>query len=144
MESTMRHDNELIDSSPSAPYMTISFRDTAEQKKGKVLTMTGSKTRAKAIPKSRPKPQSVRNQKPAKKGDKSKKAAAKRRQAGGIRTAQILGLLKKPGGATLQNLMNATGWQAHSVRGFLSGVVRKKMGLSLRSERREGAQVYSL
>ena len=45
--------------------------------------------------------------------------------------AQILELVQRPGGATLQELREATGWQAHSVRGFLSGVLGKQMGLTI-------------
>ena len=47
---------------------------------------------------------------------------------------QLLALLKRSGGATLDDLMKATHWQPHSVRGFLSGAVRKRMGLTLVSE----------
>jgi len=46
----------------------------------------------------------------------------------GSKTAKILDLLKRPGGVTLKELMKATGWQAHSVRGFLSGTLSKKTG----------------
>lgn len=49
------------------------------------------------------------------------------------KTAACLNLLRQPRGASLQELMTATGWQAHSVRGFLSGTVRKKMGHQLTS-----------
>jgi len=45
----------------------------------------------------------------------------------GSKTAKILDLLKRPGGVTLKELMKATGWQPHSVRGFLSGTLKKKM-----------------
>lgn len=44
------------------------------------------------------------------------------------KTARILALLERTDGASLDELMAATGWQAHSVRGFLSGTVRKKRG----------------
>lgn len=47
---------------------------------------------------------------------------------------QILKKLGTPKGVTIPQMMEATGWQAHSVRGFLSGVVRKKLGQGLVSE----------
>ena len=53
--------------------------------------------------------------------------------------------LKREGGVSLPELMAATGWQAHSVRGFLSGAVGKKMGLAVVSTKQEdGTRVYSL
>lgn len=54
--------------------------------------------------------------------------------ASGSKCDHVLGLLRREGGATNQDLMAATNWQAHSVRGFLSGTVRKKLGLNLISE----------
>jgi len=63
----------------------------------------------------------------------------------GSKKAQVLELLRRPEGATLQNLMEVTAWQAHSVRGFLSGSLGKKMGLKVtRLKRDDGASVYSL
>jgi hypothetical protein len=57
----------------------------------------------------------------------------------------VLDLLKQEGGVTLKALMKATGWQAHSVRGFLSGTVGKKMGLPVTSTKAEdGERTYSL
>ena len=50
------------------------------------------------------------------------------------KSAQVLTLLKRSDGASLDELMKATHWQSHSVRGFLSGAVRKRMGLTLVSE----------
>ena len=47
-----------------------------------------------------------------------------------------------PAGSTLKAIMRATGWQAHSVRGFVSGQLGKKMGLRVKSFRREGERVY--
>ena len=51
----------------------------------------------------------------------------------GSKTAKILELLKRPTGVTLKELMKLTGWQAHSVRGFLSGTVTKRMGIPVES-----------
>jgi hypothetical protein len=57
----------------------------------------------------------------------------------------VLGLLQRKGGATLAQIMKATGWQAPSVRGFISGALGKKMGLEVDSVRREdGERVYSI
>jgi hypothetical protein len=57
---------------------------------------------------------------------------------------QIVALLRQPGGATLDGLVNATGWQKHSVRGFLAGTVRKKLKLPLRSEKIDGIRTYRI
>jgi hypothetical protein len=63
----------------------------------------------------------------------------------GSKRAQILELLKQPEGATLKDIMSATGWQAHSVRGFISGTLGKKMGLSVISTKNEGGErVYRI
>ena len=80
--------------------------------------------------------------KKAKHATPTKKAAAPER---GTKTAKILALLKRPGGASLQQLRKATGWQAHSVRGFLSGTLKKKMGLRVTSTKPEnGERTYRI
>lgn len=57
----------------------------------------------------------------------------------------MLDLLKRSGGATTKELMKVTGWQPHSVRGFLSGTLRKKMGLAVTSSKGEdGERSYSI
>ena len=63
----------------------------------------------------------------------------------GSKKAIVLDLLKRGEGATLQQLMDATGWQKHSVRGFLSGSLGKKMGLTVESTKDvDGARIYSI
>jgi hypothetical protein len=74
--------------------------------------------------------------------DPAKKAASAR---AGTKTDKVLALLKRPGGVTLKALMKATDWQAHSVRGFLSGTLGKKMGTPVESFRSEtGERAYRL
>lgn len=75
---------------------------------------------------------------PAKKAPKGAKKAKSVRT--GSKTDQVLALLKRPGGATAKELMEATGWQPDSVRGFLSGTIRKKIGLTVTSTKGEDGE----
>jgi hypothetical protein len=58
----------------------------------------------------------------------------------GSKTATVVELMKREGGVTLKTIMEATGWQAHSVRGFISGTLTKKMGLAVVSTKSEGGE----
>jgi hypothetical protein len=58
--------------------------------------------------------------------------------------ARIIAMLRTPAGATIAAIMNATDWQQHSVRGFLAGVVRRKLGLNLVSEATDEGQIYRI
>ena len=86
----------------------------------------------------------------ARSASKVRSKAAGRKIAGPHRTranskqAQVLGLLRRPRGATIATMMDSTGWQQHSVRGFLAGIVRKKLGLKLQSEKTDGDRVYRI
>ena len=78
----------------------------------------------------------------ARKATRAKKPTTAR---AGSKTAKILDLLKRPGGATLKQLQKATGWQPHSVRGFLSGAVGKKMKTRVESfKNSDGERAYQI
>ena len=53
-------------------------------------------------------------------------------------------MLRRPGGAKIAAVMRVTNWQQHSVRGFFAGVVRKKLGLELCSEKVDGDRIYRI
>ena len=56
--------------------------------------------------------------------------------------ARVVTMLQSPTGMTIASIMKETGWQQHSVRGFLAGVVRKKLKLKLNSNKIDGSRVY--
>ena len=58
--------------------------------------------------------------------------------------SRVIAMLQSPTGATIAAMMKATGWQQHSVRGFLAGVVRKRLKLKLGSKKVDGTRVYQI
>ena len=95
------------------------------------------------------KPRSGKKASSAARRPKSQKAAKQAKPAAGARegskAAKVLGLLRRPDGASLKELMRSTGWLAHSVRGFLSGAVAKRIGFKLVSAKSEnGERRYSV
>ena len=56
----------------------------------------------------------------------------------------VITLLRARGGASIEEMMAATGWQAHSVRGAISGQVRKKLGLEVASDKIDGIRRYRI
>src|SRR3989440_5141951 len=62
----------------------------------------------------------------------------------GSKQSRVIAMLQSPTGATIAAMMKATGWQQHSVRGFLAGVVRKRLKLKLASKRVDGNRVYQI
>jgi hypothetical protein len=79
--------------------------------------------------------------KPAKSGKAAKPGAAR----DGSKKAEVVEMMQRKGGCTLAEIMKATGWQAHTVRGFVSGTLGKKMGLTVTSTKSDqGERTYSL
>ena len=116
-----------------------------EQTKGKKKATAGAHSANVA----QKKPKSGKKARAAKKAPKATKKAAGEKPAKRARqnskTAIVLDLLKRPGGATAKELMEATRWQPHSVRGFLSGTVGKKLGLAVISTKGEdGERSYAI
>jgi hypothetical protein len=110
-----------------------------EDPKPKKKARVGAR-RAHVAPK---KAKSARKASPAKKAPKARKKPDAARA--GSKTAKILDLLKRKDGATLAEIMKATDWQPHSVRGFISGTLGKKMGLAVASVKGEdGERRYSI
>jgi Protein of unknown function (DUF3489) len=68
----------------------------------------------------------------------------KRKGALGSKQDRVIALLRRPGGVTLNDLVKATGWQPHSVRGFLAGMIRKRLKLPLQSQKVKGARTYRI
>jgi hypothetical protein len=78
------------------------------------------------------------------KADTRKSAAPHYGTRANSKQARVLTLLRQPTGATVATIMESTGWQPHSVRGFFAGVVRKRFGLKLVSEKTDGGRVYRI
>ena len=77
--------------------------------------------------------------------NKAVRKSAEAKTRADSKQAEVIGMLSRPQGVTIPTIMEKTGWQQHSVRGFFAGVVRKKLGLALQSEKTEKAdRVYRI
>ena len=75
---------------------------------------------------------------------RSAPASPKTTERPATKHARIVSMLRSSAGATIVSIMTATDWQQHSVRGFLAGVIRKKLGLNLVSEQTDKGRVYRI
>jgi len=100
-------------------------------------------TKPKSKPKAAPRSPSRKASKPKPRA-RSALASAKTAARSNTKHARIIAMLRMPAGTTIAAIMTATEWQQHSVRGFLAGVVRKKLGLNLVSEQTDKGRVYRI
>jgi hypothetical protein len=111
----------------------------------KVLRFTDRKTAAEriwsAVQSLQPSPLEQKGKpRPAKSKPKSNPFGAR----DGTKAARMIALLSRPSGATLTEIMAETGWQAHSVRGFISGQLSRRLGLRIKSFKNGGERTYRI
>ncbi|MBG1252187.1 DUF3489 domain-containing protein [Burkholderia pseudomallei] len=58
--------------------------------------------------------------------------------------AMVIAMLRRPEGATIVQICEATGWQSHTVRGTLAGALKKKLGLNITSDKHDGDRIYRI
>jgi hypothetical protein len=71
-------------------------------------------------------------------------ASGKQTAASESKQERVIAMLQSPTGTSITAMMQATGWQKHSVRGFLAGVVRKRLKLKLASNKVDGTRIYRI
>ncbi|MCW5713442.1 MAG: DUF3489 domain-containing protein [Bauldia sp.] len=132
-----------IDSEPAAPAAEEASQAAAEPVGTGGATPATAATEAAGVPAntegadSQPEPSSAPTEPTA--GEESPKVRA------GTKQALLIEMLRRADGTTIEEVMAATGWQAHTVRGAMAGALKKKLGLELTSEKVEGrGRIYRL
>ena len=100
-------------------------------------------TKSKSKPKATTRSTARKTAKPASR-KRSTPASSRSAAEPDTKHARIIAMLRMPTGATIAAIMTITDWQQHSIRGFLAGVVRKKLGLNLVSEQTDKGRVYRI
>jgi hypothetical protein len=100
-----------------------------------------------------PAPKTANRRRPRKAETRVARTAARTKSAAKVakptapekgKIANVIAMLRRPKGASITDLCKATGWQAHSVRGALSGRIKKKLGFKVTSEKPDGVRVYRI
>ena len=102
-----------------------------ENNKGQILTLVITEAGFEAIGIAI-EPKKTKTPKP-----EPKPASTERKPRDGTKQSLMIELLKRPGGTTLAEIVEATGWQAHTVRGAMAGTLKKKLGLTITSQKDE-------
>lgn len=120
-------------------YVSIPFLDTAQVPKDAVTA-----TKTETVAEETPVPSTEQNEPSDPSEVAQGEAEAVQPPRKNSKQAQVIEMLKRPEGATVKQICEATGWQAHTVRGALSGTLKKKLGFAITSTKCDGERVYKI